>query len=256
MNTFQLLPLRVTKDVEKITNLNSTSVYNLSKSGRFKTKKINGKLYFCNNSITNFMQSFKKDDYCEVDEVTSMLKKSGVWDNFNIILKSDNEVKDKTFAKKNKICRVIYDYNRFLKEFPISPKQLLDRGLITADKYLSPTLYLKSSVIEAIKVLKQKKQFENAIETEDKVEKEISTNKGKLLKKKMDKWEKEMIKSKIKKTTFSAPKPTLSKDEIDDIEKTVREKYKVSDTETYEKLPIKKGKFVNNPTFPKKKVSA
>lgn len=251
MAVFQLLPLRVTKDVEKITNLNSTSVYNLVKSGRLLTKKINAKLYFCNNSISNFQKSFKKDDYCEIEEVTSMLKKSGVYDPFTVIMKSDNKVKN-----QNKVCRVIYSYNRFLKEFPISPKQLTDRGLIIADKDLSPTVYLKSSVVKAIKVLKKKAFSEKTIETNEKVEEEILSKKEKLLNKKVDKWEKEKLKSTIKKTTFTTPKPTLSKDEIEEIETAVREKYKISDTEKIEKLPTKKSKFINNPTFPKKKVSA
>ena len=242
MSIFQLLPLKETKDVEKITQLNSTSVYNLAHSGRLDTKKVNGKLYFCNQSLNEFVKFFNRDDYFEIDKVSSELKKNGVWDSFNIISKTD----DKTKIKKRG-CNIVYSYNRYLDEFPISPKQLLEKGLIVADRDMSPTLYSKLSVANAIKILKTKYLDEVKVKKADVIQKEIDFKKEKLLKQKNDKWEKEFLKCKIKKVPFDTPKPTLSIDEVSDIENTVNQKHTPIVSSNGEFKPINKKKTNRKP---------
>ena len=220
MAPFRLLPLKNTKDVEKITQLNSISVYNLVKSGRLVAEKVNGKLYFCNNSLTEFTNSFNINDYFKINEVSEELKKNNIYDDFITISKTKNKTKI-----KKRGCSIVYKYIRYLDEFPISPKQLVTNDLIIVDKDISPTLYNKASVSNAITILKQKSLIEAKVKKDIAIQKEIDFEKEKLLKSRVDKWEVDLLKNKFNNLPFNTPEPTLSTEDINKIIEDVNNKH-------------------------------
>jgi hypothetical protein len=239
MSSFiKLLPKKEVKDVQRITKLKPESIYNLVKSKRLKAKKINGKWYFCNDSLNEFEHSFQISDYLTVKEVTAELQKHDVCDKFRVVSKSE------TKKKKNKY-HLVYSYKRYLDEFPISPTQLEQQGLIVSDKDMVPKLYSKSSVANAITKLQQKSLSEATVKKADLIKKDIEHKKDKLLRPKIDKWEKELVKSTIKKVDFTTPKPTLTSDEIKAIEDSVHQRHLAQ--------PLKNGDFLSIKPKPKNK---
>lgn len=241
MAFFRLLPLKNTKDVGKITQLNSTSVYNLVKSGRLVAEKVNGKLYFCNNSLTEFTNSFNRNDYIKINEVSDELKKNNIYDEFITMSKTRNKTKI-----KKRGCSIVYKYIRYLDEFPISTKQLLTNGLIIADKDMSPTLYNKVSVSNAITILKQKSLIEAKAKKDIVIQKEINLEKEKLLKSRINKWEVDLLRNKFNKLPFNTPKPTLDTEDINKIIENINKKHMEIDSNeqfySMKKSIIKKGK--------------
>lgn len=225
-NVMKIKPYKTIKDVAKITQLENISIYTLVHNGRLKAQKINGKLYFCNKSLNDFRKSFNRADYFRSKEVFAELEKNYIKDNFHPQSKS----------KKKRKCKITYLYDRYLNEFPISLKQLLNKGLIEIAPDVKPILYKKSSVINAIKILKEKHQKELSIKKSIEIKENIDLEIENLLKPKIYEWEKEFLRCKIQKTPFNIPKPTLSIEEVNKITEDVNIKY--SEVYTYELLDL------------------
>lgn len=122
-----------------------TTINNLSDSGRLKRVKVGKEYRYDIKTIEKFKKEFNRDDYLTIEEVTEELKTNGIWDYYK---QYDSYVDGN--GKKKKKCK----YQRFTKEFPISVKQLTDRGYLKMDNDFIPKLYSKESVVNTIKQLK------------------------------------------------------------------------------------------------------
>ena len=90
---------------------------------------------------------------------------------------------------------------------------------------MSPTLYRKASVFDAIIILKEKYLIEAKIKKDIAIQKEIDLEKEKLLKSRVDKWEVDLLKNKFNNIPFNTPKPTLSTEDINKIIEDVNNKH-------------------------------
>jgi len=206
MKQFRTLPFKYTKDITETLNINEKSVYNLSNSGRLKAKKTGGKLYFCNNSLNDFISYKNSSNFITAKDAKKMLKTNDIEDKFYILGKTKNQAK----IKRRNGCNITYYYGRYTEDFPISLKQLCLNGYIKKDPDITPALYEKQSVINAIKVLKDK-------HTNELINEKCTDEENILLGKKLNKWKKEKMKAFKDKITFNTPKPTLSTQEIEQI---------------------------------------
>jgi len=139
MNNYNI---QITKKdmLERFPFLNVTTLTKLGKSGRVKFTKIGNVKYYDNESVKVFEQNFNRKDYVKKGEFLKLLKSEGIFDFF---------IYFETNKNNKKVCK----YERFVKSFPMSIKNLEKNGLLTIEKDFSPQLVKKSQLPIVIKKL-------------------------------------------------------------------------------------------------------
>jgi len=138
------------KIVEIVLGKTRESIRKLTASGRLKRKFVKGKYIYDRKSVSKFILEFDRNDYYSVSEATQVLKDNGIWDQFKSFNKDGNP-------------RYQCKYERYTNEFPISPKQLLQKGYLVKDKDIKPILITKQSMVDTIKKLTKRVVVNNFI---------------------------------------------------------------------------------------------
>ncbi len=160
------------------------------------SKKIGKKIYYSRESLESLKKAFNFNDYYTFAEVADILNEenlSGYYDLFG---------------------------------FNINPTNLIEHKYITLDNFIQKYIF-KKSLDNAIPVLlKTKANLEaanNEKKAQIKLEKIIEFKKEELLKPKLDEYTKARFFSKLNNTVLTIDEPSLSQEEVSQIEKEAHE---------------------------------
>lgn len=172
------------------------------------SKKIGKKTYISEESVNEFLTKFNLSNYVTVKECNERLSNEGLKDDFILV-------------KRFGVGRSF--------DFDINSKQLIEKGYLELDGFIEK--YIEKNSLEKC-ILRLKKEKETNEKTTDESsrlehkEKLMELELNKLLQPKIDKWERDLGMSKLKKIDFNIPKPILSDSEIKSVEKKVNQKLK------------------------------
>ncbi len=127
------------KETSIILDVPYSTVRALERAGRIKRKQGKKGYVYDENSLKSFVNSFIRSDYYSISEATEVLKDNGITDTFQAF---------NSESGKGRKCK----YNRYTTLFPMSPKQLLNRGYLEKDADIKPTMITKKSMVHLISI--------------------------------------------------------------------------------------------------------
>lgn len=132
------------KQTEEYLEISRQSIRNKSYSGILQRKRVGGNKFIYETKDVVKLKNYIDSELVTSKEVKETLANNGLADSFRYF---------EDLGNGKKKCK----YERVFDEFPLSPKQLHERGFIDADPDIKPVRYKKSSLPTAIKKLTHKK---------------------------------------------------------------------------------------------------